>query len=85
MPKRPATNIATAAEHLAKKSSCLSVIWGIKVFFRRSCEIEAEITSNKPAAVDNAAANAPAATSAITQPDNWAISGLARTIISLSI
>ena len=44
-----------------------------------------EITSKSPAAVDKAAAKAPAATKAITQFGNCAISGLASTIISLSI
>ena len=43
------------------------------------------MTNNKPAAVDNAAAKAPAATNAMTQPGNWAISGLAKTMMSLSI
>ena len=55
------------------------------IFFNKSCEIEAEITSNKPAAVDSAAARAPAATRAMTQFGNFAISGFAKTIISLSI
>ncbi|GIR87745.1 MAG: hypothetical protein CM15mP86_12040 [Gammaproteobacteria bacterium] len=43
------------------------------------------MTSNNPAAVDRAAAKPPAATRAITHPGSCAISGLARTIISLSI
>ena len=43
-----------------------------------------EITSNNPAAVDKAAAKPPAATSAMTHIGRFAISGLARTIISLS-
>ena len=57
----------------------------MKVFFKRSCEIDADITNKRPAAVDSAAAKAPAATNATTQPGNLSISGLARTIISLSI
>ena len=43
------------------------------------------MTKSNPAAVDKAAARAPAATNAITQFGNFAISGLASTIISLSI
>ena len=77
--------IAIAAEHLAKNNSCFSVIFGMIIFFNKSCEIEAEITRSKPAAVDSAAAKAPAATRAITQFGNLAISGLAKTMISLSI
>ena len=51
----------------------------------RSWETEAEITSKRPAAVDNAAASAPAATKAITQGGSSAISGLAKTMMSRSI
>ena len=40
---------------------------------------------SKPAAVDKAAATPPAATRAITQKGSLAISGFAKTIISLSI
>ena len=47
--------------------------------------MEEEITRSKPAAVESAAASPPAATRAITQPGNFAISGFAKTIISLSI
>ena len=43
------------------------------------------MTNNSPAAVDNAAASPPAATNAMTHPGNLAISGLAKTIMSLSI
>ncbi len=43
------------------------------------------MTNNRPAAVERAAASPPAATSAITHPGSWAISGFAKTIISLSI
>ena len=52
--------------------------------FLRDHENRRDITNNKPAAVDRAAAN-PAATRAITQPGKFAISGLANTTISLSI
>ena len=58
---------------------------GFIIFFIRSWDTDAEITNNKPAAVDNAAANPPAATKAITQFGKPAISGLASTIISLSM
>ena len=47
--------------------------------------MEADITKRSPAAVDNAAAKAPAASRAMTQFGNSAISGLAITIISRSI
>ena len=57
----------------------------MSIFLTRSFETEVEITSNSPAAVDSAAAKAPAATKAITQAGKFAISGFARTIISLSI
>ena len=57
----------------------------MSIFFIKSCEIDADITNNKPAAVDKAAAKAPAATNAITQFGNCAISGFARTMMSLSI
>ena len=57
----------------------------MKVFFSKSCETAAERVINSPAAVESAAATPPAATKAITQKGNFAISGLARTIISLSI
>ena len=61
------------------------MIFGINIFFIKSCDIEADITKSNPAAVDNAAARAPAATKAITQFGSLAISGFAKTIISLSI
>ena len=47
--------------------------------------MEEDMTNRSPAAVDKAAARPPAATRAITHPGNCAISGLAKTIISLSI
>ena len=73
---------ATPAPSRAAKSSCLSVISGRSDFLSRSCEIDVEITSNKPAAVDKAAANPPAATRAMTQFGSLANSGLARTMMS---
>ena len=51
----------------------------------RSCDTEDEMASNRPAAVDSAAARPPAATRAITQLGRRAISGLASTMMSLSI
>ena len=76
--------IATAAAIRAYISSCRSEMLGISVFFSRSWLIEVEMTSSSPAAVDNAAARPPAATSAITQPGSLAISGLASTMMSRS-
>ena len=52
---------------------------------RRSWDIEVEITRSKPAAVERAAAKPPATISPITHGGKLAISGFARTIISLSI
>ena len=49
IPNNPATNIATAAEHLAYNSSCLSVIFGMKVFLSKSWETDADITKSNPA------------------------------------
>ena len=46
--------------------------------------MELDTTSNKPAAVDNAAASPPAATSASTQGGRFAISGLASIMMSRS-
>ena len=46
-------------------------------------EIEEAITNNKPAAVESAAAIAPAATRPTTQIGSWAISGFANTRMSL--
>ena len=43
------------------------------------------MTRRRPAAVDKAAASPPAATRAITHAGSFAISGLAKTIISRSI
>ena len=47
-----------------------------------SCATEVEITNSNPAAVERAAARAPAVTRATTQFGNPAISGLAITIMS---
>ncbi len=69
----------------AHSSSCFSVMFGITIFFSRSCAIAVEITSSRPAAVDSAAASPPAATSAITQSGSLAISGLASTMMSRSM
>jgi hypothetical protein len=44
-------------------------------FFNRSWLTAVEITSSSPAAVESAAARAPAATSAMTQSGSSAISG----------
>ena len=85
MPKYPASITAKKAETLAAINSPLSLISGLIILLIKSCEIEDEITSKSPAAVDSAAAIAPAAKSAITQLGSWAISGLAKTIMSLSI
>ena len=41
-----------------------------------SCATEVEMTKSKPAAVDKAAASAPATTRAITQAGSSAISGI---------
>ncbi|MNT86039.1 hypothetical protein D3C72_2262810 [compost metagenome] len=58
-------------------------MFGVSAPFIRSCEIEDEMTSSRPAAVESAAAIPPAATSAITQFGRLAISGLASTMMSL--
>ena len=58
---------------------------GFNPVFHNSDQIEAEITNKRPAAVESAAAKAPAATKAITQFGNFAISGFAKTIMSLSM
>ena len=84
MPKYPATLTAPTADRRAKISSCFSVMLGLKTFLIKSCETEDEMTNNSPAAVERAAANPPAATSAITHAGRFAISGLASTIISRS-
>ncbi len=76
--------IANAAAIRPAISSFFSLIDGTNIPLIRSCETAADITSNNPAAVDNAAAMPPAATSAITQFGNPAISGLASTMMSLS-
>ena len=85
IPKYPAMTIARAADIRAKRSSCLSVIFFKNIFFNRSWEIDVEMTSSKPAAVERAAASPPAATKAITQFGRPAISGFARTMMSRSI
>ena len=85
MPKYPASSTANKADNLAATNSPFSEISGLIILLIRSCETEEEITKSNPAAVDSAAAKAPAAKSAITQFGSWAISGFARTIISLSI
>ena len=76
--------IAIAAAILPAMSSLFSDIFGITTPLIMSCEIDDDITNNKPAAVDNAAAIPPAATKAMTQFGKPAISGLASTIMSLS-
>ena len=48
-------------------------------------KFDVNVTVTDPAAVDSAAASPPAATRAITQLGSLAISGLARTMMSLSI
>ena len=83
-PRYPAIMIAIAAAILPAMSSLFSDIFGITTPLIMSCEIDDDITNNKPAAVDNAAAIPPAATKAMTQFGKPAISGLASTIISLS-
>ena len=64
MPKYPATNTAPTAPILAHISSPFSDISGLICFLIKSCDTAVEMTSNKPAAVDSAAANPPAATRA---------------------
>ena len=49
---------------------------GRKVFFMRSWATALEITRSRPAAVESAAANAPAATRPTTQAGSSAISGM---------
>ena len=67
MPKYPARHTAAVAAIRAAISSPLSEILGITIFFNKSCDTAEEITNNKPAAVESAAAKAPAANNAITQ------------------
>src|SRR5690554_2438386 len=83
-PKYPAIPTAAAAAILAIHNSLFSVIVGIKVL-HKSLDTAVDITNNRPAAVDRAAANPPAATNPTTQLGSRAISGAANTIISLSI
>ncbi len=85
MPKYPAITTATVAAKRAANSSRFSVILGISDFLSKSWEMDVEITSNKPAAVLKAAASPPAATKPITQLGNCATSGLANTMMSLSM
>src|SRR5690606_35004481 len=80
IPKYPAMITAMVAAPRAVHNSPFSDMLGTNIFFTRSWDTEAEITSNKPAAVDNAAANAPAATRAMTHAGRLAISGLAKTM-----
>ena len=72
---------------LNEQTSALFIgdIWHQVFFLSKSCETEVEITNNKPAEVDKAAAKPPAATKAITQAGKLAISGVANTMMSLSI
>ena len=84
IPKYPAKQTAAVAAIRAAMSSPLSEISGLTIFLSRSCDTADEMTSNSPAAVDSAAASAPAASRAITQFGKSAISGLANTIISTS-
>jgi cation/acetate symporter len=55
-----------------------------KMFYSGDDRNEVEMTNNKPAEVDSAAATPPAATSAITQAGKLAISGFANTMMSRS-
>src|SRR5690606_37070003 len=84
IPKYPATSTARSAENRAIHNSFLSEMAGANCFLIRSWEIEVEITNNRPAAVERAAANPPAATRATTQLGRLAISGLANTMMSRS-
>src|SRR5690606_14804801 len=83
-PKYPARSTAPVAAILAILNSFLSDIFGLKVL-NRSLETDVEITKSNPAAVESAAAIAPAATRPTTQFGSLAISGLANTMISRSI
>ena len=85
MPKYPATNTAKKDETRAISNSFFCDMSGIRIFLIRSLETEVDITSNRPAAVDRAAAKPPAATRAMIHAGKFAISGLAKTIMSLSI
>ncbi|CAI8283882.1 MAG: Uncharacterised protein [Bacteroidota bacterium] len=84
IPKYPAKQTAAVAAIRAAMSSPLSEILGIIIFLSRSCDTADEITNSSPAAVESAAAKAPAANKAITQLGRLAISGFAKTIISTS-
>ena len=61
IPKYPASSTANKADNLAATNSPFSEISGFIILFIRSCETEEEITKSNPAAVDSAAAKAPAA------------------------
>src|SRR5690606_40851763 len=84
IPNQVDSAIATAAATRAHSNSCLSVIFGVKFRFNKSCETDVEITNSKPAEVERAAATPPAATKATTQAGKLAISGFANTMISRS-
>src|SRR5690606_2789832 len=84
IPNQPATQTAPTADKRAAINSPFSEIFGLIIFLIKSCDTDAEITNNNPAAVESAAAKPPAATKAMTQLGNLAISGFANTIISLS-
>src|SRR5690606_24394325 len=85
IPKYPAMITAMVAAPRAVHNSPFSDILGTNIFFTRAWGTEAEIPQSNPAPGDKAGANAPAATRAMTQAGRLAISGLARTIISLSM
>ena len=82
-PSSVATRIETPIEMRAARSSPFSLMAGLIAPLIRSWLTAPEIASNSPAAVDRAAARPPAATMAMTQPGRFAISGLARTMMSL--
>ena len=66
------------------RSSDFSEMLGAIMPLIRSWEMAEEMASKRPAAVERAAARPPAATRAMTQLGSLAISGLARTMMSLS-
>ena len=68
----------------AARSSPFSEMFGLIEPLIRSWLMAEEMASSRPAAVDRAAARPPAATRAMTQPGRAAISGFARTMMSLS-
>ena len=85
MPKYPAIQTATPAAMRAAVNSCFSDNPRAMLPLSKSCATAVEITNNRPAAVDNAAANPPAATNPTTQFGSFAISGFANTMMSGSI